>query len=602
MAGPVYLHDAHGQDPRRLPAYYDNTLFLYEWERNWIMEVKLDESGEAIAVNRFLPGVRLVRPMDLELGPDGCLYLIEWGIGFGGGNPDARISRIEHYASAERPPEARAQAVPSSGPLPLTVRFSAQGSRSRSGGPVSLEWDFDGDGAVDSTESEPTHVYHSPGDYAARLTVRDATPERGVANLAISAGNTRPRVTFAWPPQGGVIDFGAAVDFRVEAIDDEDGPADADRVTVQPFLGHDTHAHPLQQVRGLRGTIVPLPRDGHGTEADLFGVLAASFTDRGGPAVAALAARAERILQPRLKQAEFAAARSGPRLEKSSDPDGGGAALVFQRAGDSAAYGPLCLHGIEAVTLRVATALPGCALELRLGGPEGPALGTARLDDSGGSLHLGAGLHPIRVEYFEHTGVAGLILRLEGPGLPAQPVPPAMLMRGGAHGLALPRGPGLDVAYYAIPDATGMPDFGALRPERRGVVQTIDVGQTSGEFDRSGRAEHVAAVYEGFLSVQTPGAYRPTLASDDGSRLYLDGTLVIDNDGLHAMTERSLELPWSDVTVPLRDPGGTHELHLVLRAPAGGEPLVKLNWLRFEGPGVAAAPGAEPAHQPHPEP
>ena len=30
-----------------------------------------------------------IRPMDFEFGPDGALYLIEWGTGFGGNNDDS---------------------------------------------------------------------------------------------------------------------------------------------------------------------------------------------------------------------------------------------------------------------------------------------------------------------------------------------------------------------------------------------------------------------------------------------------------------------------------------------------------------------------------
>jgi len=37
------------------------------------------------------------RPMDMELGPDGCLYLIEFGTAWGN-NLDSQIERIEYTA------------------------------------------------------------------------------------------------------------------------------------------------------------------------------------------------------------------------------------------------------------------------------------------------------------------------------------------------------------------------------------------------------------------------------------------------------------------------------------------------------------------------
>jgi hypothetical protein len=46
MAGPVYHYSsAAPSNNRRLPAYYEGSLFIYEWSRNFIREVKLDETG-----------------------------------------------------------------------------------------------------------------------------------------------------------------------------------------------------------------------------------------------------------------------------------------------------------------------------------------------------------------------------------------------------------------------------------------------------------------------------------------------------------------------------------------------------------------------------
>jgi len=48
-----------------------------------------------------------------------------------------------------------------------------------------------------------------------------------------------------------------------------------------------------------------------------------------------------------------------------------------------------------------------------------------------------------------------------------------------------------------------------------------------------------AAVFAGVLKVPENGAYTFFLESDDGSRLYLDGELLVDNDGKHGMREAS---------------------------------------------------------------
>lgn len=112
MAGPVYHFDPVLASPRKLPADFDRHLFIYDWMRSRIYAVGLDAGERRTTISRILAGTSLRRPMDLELGPDGALYLIEWGTAYDGGNADAKISRIE-----ARPPD---ESEPPSAELPDT--------------------------------------------------------------------------------------------------------------------------------------------------------------------------------------------------------------------------------------------------------------------------------------------------------------------------------------------------------------------------------------------------------------------------------------------------------------------------------------------------
>ena len=93
-AGPVYRFDPKLTSARKLPVAYDGCLFLYDWERHWIITARLNDAGEAMKLERFAPEIALKRPMEMELGPDGALYLIEFGTGWEN-NRDAKIVRIE---------------------------------------------------------------------------------------------------------------------------------------------------------------------------------------------------------------------------------------------------------------------------------------------------------------------------------------------------------------------------------------------------------------------------------------------------------------------------------------------------------------------------
>ena len=84
-----------------------------------------------------------------------------------------------------------------------------------------------------------------------------------------------------------------------------------------------------------------------------------------------------------------------------------------------------------------------------------------------------------------------------------------------------------------------MPDFTPLTPIYTFVTANLDVSVR--EYTKGFPTPEMQTVIENFairfrgeLAVDTPGLYHFGLYSDDGSKLYIDGTLVVDNDGIHA--------------------------------------------------------------------
>ncbi|MFB6273926.1 MAG: sorbosone dehydrogenase family protein, partial [Salinibacter sp.] len=124
VAGPVYHSDRYPESPRKFPDYYDGKLFFYDYVRDWIKIVHFDENHEFEGMEPFLPSTSFSSPIDMEFGPDGAMYLLEYGSTGYSQNPDARLSRID-YIRGNRPPEATLAASPRAGTAPLTVRLSA---------------------------------------------------------------------------------------------------------------------------------------------------------------------------------------------------------------------------------------------------------------------------------------------------------------------------------------------------------------------------------------------------------------------------------------------------------------------------------------------
>ncbi len=98
---------------------------------------------------------------------------------------------------------------------------------------------------------------------------------------------------------------------------------------------------------------------------------------------------------------------------------------------------------------------------------------------------------------------------------------------------------GLHARYYEVAGLTAIPDFDALTPSLIGGVANLGFTTTSGACAGSGLADNVAAVFEGWIEVPSSGSWLWSLTSDAGSRLYIDGELVIDHDGLHAYSEKA---------------------------------------------------------------
>jgi hypothetical protein len=139
----------------------------------------------------------------------------------------------------------------------------------------------------------------------------------------------------------------------------------------------------------------------------------------------------------------------------------------------------------------------------------------------------------------------------------------------------LPRRAEMDARYFAIPAGTSvLPNFVSLTPYLVTSVPNVNYPSTSGPIANSGRSDNVAAVFSGFLEVTTSGLHRFETESDDGSRLFIGNTLVVNNDGLHGMQTR-------EGTANLAP--GFHSIRLEYFEATGGGGVI----LRWDPPGVA---------------
>jgi hypothetical protein len=152
-----------------------------------------------------------------------------------------------------------------------------------------------------------------------------------------------------------------------------------------------------------------------------------------------------------------------------------------------------------------------------------------------GTVRLAAGYHAIRVIYFEATGAQSLSVSYRGPGISKRIVPTSALFRPASGGTLPPVNPGtvvqgLDYRYFEGA-WTLLPDFATLTPVKTGTTNSFDLSFRN-------RDTNFGVDFSGYISVPTEGDYTFFTTSDDGSKLFIDGQQVVDNDGVHAPQER----------------------------------------------------------------
>ncbi|RMD69274.1 MAG: DUF1080 domain-containing protein, partial [Bacteroidetes bacterium] len=122
----------------------------------------------------------------------------------------------------------------------------------------------------------------------------------------------------------------------------------------------------------------------------------------------------------------------------------------------------------------------------------------------------------------------------------------------------------------------------ADNPVFTGIIPAIHATDA----DLAELGDNFAIVVEGYLRIPKDNNYVFRLVSDDGSRLYIDGKLVIDHDGLHGADPRDGEIALAE---------GVHPLKVEYFQGRGGK-NVSLQWRAFDAGEFEVVPPAALAH------
>lgn len=97
MVGAMYRYDPKLDSKVKLPPHFDGALFFSDWELSRLLAAVPDASGDAVTdVKKPFGSMSFLNPIGMTVGPEGALYVIEYGPTYFASPSGQKISRIEY--------------------------------------------------------------------------------------------------------------------------------------------------------------------------------------------------------------------------------------------------------------------------------------------------------------------------------------------------------------------------------------------------------------------------------------------------------------------------------------------------------------------------
>jgi len=133
-----------------------------------------------------------------------------------------------------------------------------------------------------------------------------------------------------------------------------------------------------------------------------------------------------------------------------------------------------------------------------------------------------------------------------------------------SHYQLLKKTAGINYRYY-VGKWKKTPHFFGLNPDKTGIISHFRLEKIETNKD------HFALLMFGSITIERPGEYTFYCGSNDGSKLFIDSNLLIDNDGPHGFQELSGEITLDKgihtIEVRYFQNGGGQELKVFWRGP-----------------------------------
>lgn len=197
--------------------------------------------------------------------------------------------------------------------------------------------------------------------------------------------------------------------------------------------------------------------------------------------------------------------------------------------------------------------------------------------EKSGTIGLKAGKHALTIPYFQGSGGQTLTVSYSGPGIDKQLIPAAAYYRLPSTPASTGQGTGLMASYYPNKTLSG-------NPALTRTDATVDVDWGGGAPAAGTGSDNFSVRWSGQVLAPVTGNYTFSTTSDDGIRLWVNGTMVIDNWSDHAPTTNN------SASIALTA-GQKYDLKLEYFESSGGA-VARLMW-SYPGQGQQVIPQSQ---------
>ncbi|MEO8085647.1 MAG: PQQ-dependent sugar dehydrogenase [Bacteroidota bacterium] len=370
--------------------------------------------------------------------------------------------------------QPQTQTVSQGNPVTFTVTVTGTS-------PFAFQWRKNGiniAGATNQSYSIASVVPGDAGTYSVVVTNSVGTATSMNASLLVTGPNQLPTATISTPAAGALYSGGSVISFSGSGTDPEDGTLTASGYQWFVEFHHDTHLHPGPSVpQGVSSGTFTIPNIGE-TSANVYYRLYMVVTDTQGAKDSAYV-----DILPRTSTITLNTNYANLTVTLDGQPF----------------TAPLTVTSVEGM-LRT------------IGAPSPQTLNNAAVFNFSSWSQGGTQTQTFATPVNNVTYTANFIAQLR---LADNPIPSVN---------------GLDYKYY---QGTWniLPDFSSLSPVATGTVTNFDITPAL-------QADNFGFRFTGYISVPTDGIYTFYTSSDDGSKLYIGGTMVVQNDSLHSAIEK----------------------------------------------------------------